>query len=416
VARILLAVYRLFAIVVYGCLYPLSVWKRWRGSDLWSHRFGRMAQSREVDVWVHAASIGEVKVARNLIAHLLAGQFGIRLHLSVMTSMGHATAIGVLPKSVTVSYLMLDAPPAISRGLDSIRPRLFVFTETEIWPNLLQELARRNISVILANARMSEKTHRWYHMVRPMMCRLFSSYDRFHYRTTADADRYESLGAPATSGSVTGDMKFDAPPHKPKVAILTEYRSRLKQRPDERIIVAGSTRPGEEEMLMDAFTSIRESYPKTRLVIAPRHIERSIEIMSLANHRRWPISLWEDCAAGGEIVIVDKVGILSDLYAVCDIAFVGGTLVEKGGHNLLEPVWAGRPVLFGPYTANVGEASQFILQANLGCQISNVNELSTTVIEYFSGRRVFATPDRIDAGHSATHLTGEYILGKLSND
>ena len=308
---------------------------------MWLHRSGDMGQNRDVDVWVHAASIGEVKVARNLIAHLLAEKPTIRIHLSVMTPMGYATAVALLPKSVTFSYLMLDAPSAIVRGLDLIRPRLFVFTETEIWPNLIRELSRRNIPIILANARMSEKTHCWYRVVRPMMQRLLSRYDRLHYRSDGDAVRYESLGAPANAGTVTGDMKFDAPPHTIKNSVLSDYRSRLKHLPDERIIVAGSTRPGEEEQLLEAFGAIRRSWPHTRLVIAPRHIERSPEILSLANRRGWSVSLWDDSSAGGDVVIVDKVGILSDLYAVCDIAFVGGTLVNIGGHNLLEPVWAG---------------------------------------------------------------------------
>jgi 3-deoxy-D-manno-octulosonic-acid transferase len=383
---------------------------------MWANRCGELDGNGNIDVWIHAASIGEVKVARNLIAHLIDAQPNIRLHLSVMTPMGYATAEELLPKSVTVSYLMIDVLSAIRRGLDSIRPRLFVFTETEIWPNLLQELAHRHIPIILANARMSTKTHRWYNAVRPMMRQLLSTYDRFNYRTTADTRRYESLGAPPNSGVVTGDMKFDAPPHQNDTAVLAEYNSRLRKRHDERIIVAGSTRPGEEELLLDAFNKIRESYPHTRLVIAPRHIERAVEIISLANHRRWPVVLWDDCDAGGEVVIVDKVGILVDLYALCDIAFVGGTLVDIGGHNLLEPVWAGRPVVYGTHIANVYEQSQFILENNLGCQVSNADKLASAVVEFFAGRLSFATPERVDAGHSATHLTGEYILGKLSND
>jgi len=383
---------------------------------MWLHRCGDMRQNRDIDVWVHAASIGEVKVARNLIAHLLAEKQNVRLHLSVMTPMGYATAVALLPKSVTFSYLMFDAPSAIAHGLNTIRPRFFVFTETEIWPNLIQELSHRKIPIILANARMSEKTHCWYRAVRPMMQKLLSRYDRFHYRSESDSGRYESLGAPSNAGIVTGDMKFDAPPHTIRESVLSGYRSSLKHLPDERIIVAGSTRPGEEEQLLEAFGAIRQSWPHTRLVIAPRHIERSPEILSLANRRGWSVSLWEDCAVGGDVVIVDKVGILSDLYAVCDIAFVGGTLVNIGGHNLLEPVWAGRPVIFGPYIANVHEASQFILQSNLGCQVSCADQLATTIVDFFLGRRAFSAPERIDPGHSATHLTGEYILGKLNND
>jgi 3-deoxy-D-manno-octulosonic-acid transferase len=238
-------------------------------------------------------------------------------------------------------------------------------------------------------------------------------YQRFFYKSHDDAKRYQSLGVAVDKGEVAGDMKFDTPLPDRSPALVRKWRDRIGVDENDFVFVAGSTRDGEERLLLDIFENLRAEYPRLRMVLAPRHVERAGSIVDMVKRRGLGVAIFGKDQA--EITIVDRVGLLNDLYLAADLAFVGGTLVDIGGHNLLEPVWAGTPVLFGPSLDNVPHSAKYITEYDFGTMVDDVEDLEKQIREVLTGHRKFAIKNDSDLSNSATAIVGDYILKRLNH-
>jgi 3-deoxy-D-manno-octulosonic-acid transferase len=417
----MLAIYRIFSYFVYTGFFVIGRFKAAAGRQLWRGRLGLIDKQGPVHLWIHAASVGEIRIVGYLVEYLLKRQPQLRIHVTTMTPAGYRTADAQMGDTVTLTYFPLDAPPAIGRTLDRIEPEAVVVAETEIWPNLICETIRRGIPMVQINGRMSPRAFRRYKRVRSLIGKLVNNYRHWFIKTDEDAKRYSHLGLRNELLTVTGDMKFDAPVTRQSNAQQSETRLRAGVSGDDFVFVAGSARPGEEQMLAELYAELSRRYDKFRMIIAPRHVERVDEItneLDRANIR------WCRFASGDSdrtvvpkcgLVLVDTLGQLNDIYQIADLAFVGGTMVPIGGHNLLEPVWAQTPVLFGPYIDNVREAAAYIIEHDYGMQVYGVEYLTNIVEKVYLGDKKFAIKQDSDLSDSTTAQIGTYLLGLLGN-
>lgn len=409
----MIGLYRFVTGAVYRVVYPYYRLRATSGKELWKGRLGLIPDVGPKDIWIHAASVGETRVIRYLVNYLLTHETGIKIHVTVMTQTGFRTAVKIFPPNVTVSFFPLDAMSSVVRSLDRIRPRCIVIAETEIWPNLIGAAAERQIPVILVNGRMSDNSFRRYRRVAGSLGKLLSLYDRFFFKTAEDRERFGFFGVDESSSVVSGDMKFDAPLDERSEGRIAELRHRMGIAEIGFLVVAGSTRPGEEKQLLSAYRSLKKEHPRLRLLLAPRHIERTGEIATLLKGLNEPYIMHGSERTSEGVILVDKMGILNELYMAADVAFVGGTLVDIGGHNLLEPVWAGTPVLFGPHVGNVREAAEYIIEHHYGAGVASIDKLAQTLVAMLDKRLSFETKNESDLKQAATSIAGNYILEKL---
>jgi 3-deoxy-D-manno-octulosonic-acid transferase len=293
---------------------------------------------------------------------------------------------------------------------------MIAIAETEIWPNLILAAQSRHIPVILINGRMTEKADLRYRWIKAGISQVLSCHERFFFKTQCDADRYAEYGVGRDRATVAGDMKFDAPLVERIPERIAELRRQAGVAAQEFLLVAGSTRPGEEEMLCRNYVAIKSACPRFRLLLAPRHIDRAEEIRSLIGQMGLECRIFDESygePSESAIILVNRMGILADLYSSADLAFVGGTLVNIGGHNILEPVWAGAPVLFGPSVANVTEAAAYVEQHGYGKRVQSVEDLAEVISEFCAGRRTFQTKTADQYRHSPTAMIGDYMLRRF---
>ncbi|UCD63877.1 MAG: hypothetical protein JSW34_00170 [Candidatus Zixiibacteriota bacterium] len=408
--------YRLASRIVMLSCYLYGRRRAERGDLLWKGRLGLLTSLRPGHVWLHAASVGEVKVSGYLVAYLLKRKPALRIHLTTMTRAGFNSALKLYSSpNVSISYCPLDSPSAVRRTFDGIRPRVLIIAETEIWPNLVCEAHKRGIPVILINGRMTEKACRRYRWVRSAIGSVLKRYERFFFKTQPDADRYRRFGVDDSRAVVAGDMKFDAPLLERTPEIVTRSRALIGAGPDDFVLVAGSTRPGEETVLADVFAALKAEGRNIIVVIAPRHIDRIDEIRAALDERQIGYTLIGDRERKQNIILVDRVGLLNELYLGANLAFVGGTLADIGGHNILEPVWAGCPVLFGPSIHNVREAADYIIKNSFGATVHSGEELLSLLKKVADGDIMFQRKQDRDLGSSPTAGIGDYILKVLSD-
>src|SRR5574337_52080 len=352
----------------------------------WWERLGRYPEALPSrfqavqPVWIHAVSVGEVGAASILATLWTARRPTLPFVVSTVTTTGREVARRSLPQAAAVMYFPIDLPMAVHRALAAVRPRLILLTETEIWPNFLRECAASKVPVAIINGRLSERSFSRYRLVRPFIRRVLQCVDLFCMQTVADAKRILALGASPERVHVVGNLKFDAAPHADASSLDEQWRRELQIEARRQVLVAGSTHAGEEEMLLQVFRRLRGEFPDLLLILAPRHPERvpqvetAVAACGLAVVRR--SALPHERNGAKEVILVDTVGELSTLYAVGGISFVGGSLIPRGGHNLLEPALYGRPVLFGPHMENFIEASAYFIEQGAAIQVSDAADLA----------------------------------------
>jgi 3-deoxy-D-manno-octulosonic-acid transferase len=319
--------------------------------DAWRERLGKLAERPAGrPLWVHAASLGEVRAAHGLIDELLSRDSTRPVLITTFSATARRHCLERYGGRATVANVPYDLPLFVQRFLRGARPRLAVFIETELWPNLYRAIGRHDIPVVIASARLSARSYERYARFRSLIAPCLRQAARIGAQTHADADRFIALGAAAERVSVIGNLKFDAPPPPEVVAQGDALRHELFG--DRPVWVAGSTREGEEAIVLEAFRRVRERSPSCALVLAPRHPERAASLAGLARARGLDATLRSASAARpyeAPVLIVDGVGELVRFYAAADVAFVGGTLVAIGGHNILEPAMLARPIVAGPH-------------------------------------------------------------------
>lgn len=408
--------YRALVSLLYRMAWPFVRFKANHGSALWKGRLLDSLPDKPVDLWVHAASVGETRMAAILIAHLRRHRPRIQIHTTVMTEAGFETAEELLAGQSTVSFFPLDVAPLMRRLVETIRPRAIVIAETEIWPNMVRTAVEHDIPLILINGRMSERAFGRYRRIRGTMQALLARYTRLFLRSEDDRKRFAYFGVTPEQMTVVGDMKFDAPLTPRSEGRRREIRFRAGLPETAPLLVAGSTRPGEEAMLLSGWSGWAATHPDLQLVIAPRHLERLDEIALLLEQAGIAYRHYgSEKSEASRVILVDRMGLLTDLYLAADLAFVGGTLTPIGGHNLLEPVWAGTPVVFGPHTANVAEAASYIEEHNYGARVADGEEMTQLIQEFFDGQRTFDRKSESDLDRSATADAGRYLLTLLES-
>ncbi len=341
----------------------------------------------EESIWIHAVSVGEALTARALAADLKARYPRLRLFLSTTTIAGQQVARRSLTDVDAVFYFPFDWTFIVRRTLRLVRPRLFIMMETEIWPNLLRECRRRGVKTVMINGRISSRSYPRYRMVRPFFRRVLGDVDRFCVQSEESARRLVDLGADPSHITVTGSLKFDslempaAAAHgKPRERVLRFFRLS----PNRTVLVAGSTMRGEESAVLGAFARIKAATPSALLVLAPRHPERFAEVERLARDAGFVTAkrseLPIDAEPRADVIVLDTLGELAQLYQVGTAVFVGGSLEDHGGHNILEPAIFGKPIVFGPHMQNFKEIADAFLSNDAAIQVQTERELNTALL------------------------------------
>ena len=321
----------------------------------WRERMGRLPGSfPRGRVWIHAASVGEITALEPFIRETRRIAPRIKLALSVMTPAGRRRARELY--GLPVAFAPLDAPVPARRWVRRAAPRALIVMETELWPVWLSEVAAWGAPLSWINGRLSDHSFPRYRIIRPLIARTFSRFRLLGVITGLDAARAAFLGAPRKRIRVCGNLKVDGMvPAAPPAGV-----------PRGPWIVAGSTRNGEESALLWALRAIRRRCPAALLLIAPRHLNRVPAVDRLARRRGFTVARRSGGYRGEDVLVLDTIGELARFYRIASAAFVGGTLVPVGGHNLLEPALAGVPVVFGPHTANVRDAALGLRRAGGG--------------------------------------------------
>lgn len=345
-------------------------------------------------IWFHAVSVGEVAALQPLVKRMKERLPHGSIIVSTGTETGQDRARNTIAEADGFLYLPLDFPAFVNRVVEAVRPDLFVLMETELWPNLIHRLKQVGAAVALANGRISDRSFPRYRKLRPFFGPILESIDLLLMGSELDALRIEKMGAPPGRIRVTGNTKFDAALGQIPRDAETEVRSLLGLDSRDRVFVAGSTHPGEHELVLDAYNELARQFPDLVLIIVPRHVERTPSIVAAMNDRGMAPPFLRSSLDEGErrngrrVVIIDRTGELFRVYSVASVVFVGGSLVPQGGQNILEPAAWGKMVLFGPSMQDFREARDVLLAAGGAIQISGPRELASEVA------KILEAPDR----------------------
>jgi 3-deoxy-D-manno-octulosonic-acid transferase len=337
-------------------------------------RFGYYDEApREPLIWVHAVSVGETRAAEPLVHALVERYPGHRVLLTHMTPTGREAGVALFGESAARCYLPYDYPGAVARFLRHFRPRAGLLMETEIWPNLIHACRDRGVPLHLVNARLSEKSYSGYRRFPGLARESLAGLAAVAAQSTDDAGRFSALGA--TAPRVTGSVKFDIDPPPEQLERGRAWRRGYDER--RPVLLAASTREGEEALLLDALAGL--DVPGLLAVIAPRHPQRFDEVARLLAARGVRFQRRSEStviAQDTRVVLGDSMGEMFAYYAACDVAFIGGSLVPVGGQNLIEACATGKPVLLGPSTYNFAEAAELALQAGAAVQVRDAAALA----------------------------------------
>jgi 3-deoxy-D-manno-octulosonic-acid transferase len=328
-------------------------------------------------IWIHAASVGEVRAAGALIRALKAEVPERSIVISTFTATGNRLAHqgGIADK---VIFLPLDFPWIARRAVKRIRPSLLLFLETEIWPNLVRQAYQRGIPTILLSGRLSAKALSRYEFARPFFRRVLAQYTALGMQSADDAQRMLKLGAPEKRVSVVGSLKFAADG-------VGSGREAICSTPDRQIFVAGSSHRGEELVLLRALQLARALMPKLMMVLAPRHPERFSEVEKLLRESSFNFErktrLQPDQYFQKDVLLLDTVGELTEFFNAADVTFVGGSLVDAGGHNILEPARCRKPVLFGPYMQNFKAIAEGMKRKGGAIEVHSAEDVAQALVK-----------------------------------
>lgn len=336
-------------------------------------------------IWMHTASLGEVKVAASIVKALRRIMPGCSLIVSTVTEHGRKLARETFGEDIPVVYAPIDFVGSIRKALFTVRPDVMVFVETEIWPAWLFEAHRMGIKTALINGRISVRSIGRYLKLRPFFRDVLRNLDVFSMIRAGDAERIKVMGADPQTIEINGNAKYDLLGATVDPGIESEMREILNLEASDKVFVAGSTRNGEEAMLLDAYEKILKEFPETILIIAPRHIERIHAIGALVEKRGLGYQLWTDldkdkAKRTEQVVIINAFGELFKIYSVGTIVFCGGSLVPLGGQNPLEPAAWGKAVFYGPSMENFMDAKSLLEANKAGLPISSPEMLAEKAV------------------------------------
>jgi 3-deoxy-D-manno-octulosonic-acid transferase len=391
--QLIAAGYNLLLTVLWPVLalgYTLRSHRSGRQLDHFRNRLGislpiRAGKNR--CVWIHALSVGETVSAASLVRTIKAKYPDLDMVFSTATESGQEIARGMLNRSVDLFFtLPHDFGWAMRTLIRRLRPALFIQVETDIWPNLLWNLARRQIPAVLVNGRISPASLRRLMPLRRLYGPVLRCFDRIFVQSTRDRSVYEALGFPAERIYDAGNLKFDqaaAPIGADQILRLREETGIASHRP---AWIAGSTHEGEEKLLLEVHRRLLQSYPDLLLILAPRHPERAASIRALCRTARLPVASRSapGSATQAAVFVLDSLGELAQFYALADCAFIGGSLIRVGGHNPLEPLSQGKPVLWGPYFFNFQHLEELLIASGCGRRVSGTEQLFAVLHDRFA--------------------------------
>lgn len=349
----------------------------------------RLNFSRLPVIWVHAVSVGEVLAVSALLEQLQA-EGAARVVISTTTQTGQKLARQRFGEK-NVFFFPIDLPFAISAYFHALRPKLVVLAETEFWPNFLHKAHRHGARVAVVNARISDRSFPRYRRYRGLLSRVLSNVDCFLAQSQEDARRLVEIGAEPDRVRVSGNLKFDVAPPR-ELPFVEELRAELAAAHAGPTLVAGSTVEGEEPMVLDAFREVLLANPQARLILAPRHRERFAAVAALLAQCGMPFALRSESRIAHSqwrVLLLDSIGELATIYSVADIALVGGSLVPRGGHNILEPAFYGVPIIVGPHTENFRDILALFRRENAVIECPPA-ELNSRLQQLFADRNVRA--------------------------
>jgi len=334
-------------------------------------------------IWLHMVSVGEARALRILLEKLRKEYPDRKIALSTVTPTGNKIARSMAVEGDLVFYLPLDISFIVRSVVDLINPCLFVIAETEIWPNLITYLNKRAIPIISVNSRISDKSFKSYTLIKFLLQGILNKISFFCVQTQTDSLRLLALGVNPKKIKLTGNMKFDNTEDADKKnADCADYRRKLGLKKEDKLLTAGSTHPGEEEIILRVYKELLSDFPALKLLIAPRHPERAPEIERLALNYGFN-SVFISKLIPSTIFILDTIGQLKDFYAVSDIVFIGGSLIKKGGQNILEPALFSKPIIFGPYMFNFRDIAELFLVSGAAVSVKDKEELREKIKDLF---------------------------------
>ncbi|MGB7453286.1 MAG: lipid IV(A) 3-deoxy-D-manno-octulosonic acid transferase [Lysobacterales bacterium] len=352
----------------------------------WGERFGFLAVDHpKRGILVHAASVGEFNAASPLIKALLKTYPEVPLTVTTLTPTGSERVNRDLGDKVLHSYIPIDTPAAVRRFLKRLQPRLIIVMETEIWPNLYLQSQELKTPLLLANARLSKRSVGRFQHLPVFVADVLQSVSWIGAQSKTDADRLISCGAAPQNVDMTGNIKFDL--SVPASLVERAEALRLRWGRERPVLVAGSTHEADENIIIPAFVALLSTLPHALLILVPRYPERFTRAMQLAKEAGLKTELrsqGEACSRQAQCFVIDSIGELMNYYACADLAFVGGSFGDQGGHNPLEPAALGKPVLLGPNMENAKEIAAQLLRCNAARQVSNLPGFKMTVEEILS--------------------------------
>ena len=391
--------YQLFTSLAILVLAPYYAIRGWRRGEPWQtlrERLGRVpgsvihACAKGGAIWIHAVSVGEVLAAQPIVTELKQQYAERPVFVSTTTETGQRLARERLKSASGVFYFPLDSSGAVRRALRGIRPAIVIVMETEIWPNFLREAYEAGVPVVFANARISNRSfaryRRWKFLLEDFFTEALHYASLFLTQTQEDAARLTEMGAPEERIFITGNLKYDASP--PAQGLFGSWLAeQIKTQERWPVVVAGSVVSGEEEAVLAAYDAVQRQWRRALMILAPRKPDRFDESSRLAVEAGWNVvrrsrlDLAKSLDENTDVLVLDSIGELAAIYSLADAAFVGGSLISSGGHNILEPAWFGKPPVFGRSMENFSEMAEQFLAANAGVQVSNGPQLGKVWVQ-----------------------------------
>ena len=350
-------------------------------------------------IWLHSASVGEVLLARILIKELAVILPEADFVLSTMTEQGMEVARKQAGEKVRCIYAPLDLVGIVGRAIRAVKPSLYICLETELWPAFLLEAKRSGVKLVLLNGRLSEGSFRRYQWVKGFMARILSCFSMISVIQQADAKRYMSLGAEPEKVRILGNAKYDQNLESLVLESEEQYRAWLNLRPGQPLFVAGSTHTGEEEMLLTVFQDLKKATGMQDLiwVVAPRHLQRLPEVEGMLKQKQVDyerLSAVKGSERRTDTILVDSIGDLAGLYSIASYVFCGGSLVDRGGHNIMEAAILGKPVFYGPSMKDFSDAAELLESAGGGFPVNGPQDLTESILYFMDHPEEYDTAGR----------------------
>ena len=365
-------------------------------------RFGhvedvQLDEEKPVRIWLHASSVGEIQVAKALIPEIKRQLPEASIVVSTGNRHGMAVAAQLLPEDVPCFFAPLDLIGIVNRTLETIRPTIYVCLETELWPNMIRQAQQHGAKLFLLNGRLSEKSFAGYRKIKGFMSDLLSCFTKISVIQGGDAKRFRALGADPANIRILGNAKYDQSTAQTNPHPAERYRQMLNIHRQQPVLVTGSTHTGEEAMLIEVFRALQQRLPDLVWVIAPRHLRRLTEIEKLFAEEgiaTMRLRQVQEQGRSTEVVLIDTMGELAGLYSMATYVFCGGSLVERGGHNVLEAAAWGTPVFYGPHMADFSDAKALLEAEGAGFCVKTPHELTSRLLYFVERPEEYAVAGR----------------------